>query len=257
MTQPDETRRSQPGNIMQSAMEKAGITTSPDPTQKVVTFENVKDIARAVRYADEELRAHLELGTANTDSKLLILKSVAEVIKIIHLARTNREITQCIDQLLKIVDELDQAVADSLSGARAEITELTTEIEGLQSGNAKVSSTIPTSMIDAELRRRSKASEVIGTIQEQLEDDKAQAEARLGTVKQQISAGGGSQAIRTEKRNLEAQLTNLNTTIASIIDAVRVNSEKEGLLIAYKSSLKFIQEGLPKDIFGEKLFDRV
>jgi hypothetical protein len=243
---------------MQSAMERAGIVPSPNSTPKVLAFENVKDIARAVRYADEELHAHLELRTADdTEGKLLLLEGVANVVSTIHLAKPNRDIAQSIDKLLKNVDELDQAATDLLSGAHTEIAELMIELEGSQSSNANISSTIPIAMIDAELRRRSKASKLIGTIQEGLEDDKAKAEERLAIVKQQLLAGVSSREIKSEKRTLTARLKSLEATIDSIIEAVRVNSEKEGRLSAYKSALALIEEGLPEGIFGEKLCDRV
>ncbi len=203
MPQPKGPATPQSKNSMELAMERAGVVTPPDSIQKVVELRNVKDIARAVRYAMGELQAHLDLGTADTASKKLLIEAMADVVTDIDLAKTNSEIAASIDAVLKTMSDLDQASADLLSGAEAQIAELATELEGMSSG---VGSTIPNaalSVIDAELDRRGKASDSVGAIQEQLEDEKADMDAQLTTLKQRIQAGDVSQATKTKKREFE------------------------------------------------------
>ena len=236
---------------MQLAMERSGVGTPPE---KVVELRNVKDIARAVRYAMGELQTHLDLGTADSESKKLLIEAVADVVTNIDLARTNSELGVSIDALLKTMSEIDQASADLLSGAEAQIAELQEEFEGLQS-SGNTAPTISLSTIDAELERRGKASDDVGAIQERLEDEQATLKAELAALKQRILAGDNSQAAKVKKREIENKLAGLEPTIASIIEAVSENDEKVRKLIAYKNAVQLIGQGIPRGIVGEKLFD--
>jgi hypothetical protein len=202
-----------------------------------------------------ELQAHLDLGTADTQSKKLLIEAVADVVTDVDLAKTNSEIAESIDALLKTMSEIDQASADLLSGAEAQIAELAGELEASQSGGGSAAPTISLSVIDAELERRGKASNDVGAIQERLEDEQATLKAELAIVKQRIQAGDNSQAIKIKKREIENKLAGLEPTIASIIEAVSENDEKVRKLIAYKNAVQLIGQGIPRGIVGEKLFD--
>jgi hypothetical protein len=239
-------------STMEIALERAGVASPPE---KIVELRNAKDIARAVRYAKEELLAHLQLGTADTASKKLLVQSLASIVKAMDLAQTNSELAEVIDAFLKTVSELDQSVTDLLSGAEAQIAELAAEINGMQSTGGGTPPTITLSMIDAELARRGKASDEVGAIQERFEDDQATMRTNLATLKQRIQAGDVSSSTKSQKWDLEDKLGALDLTIAAIIEAVRVNDEKVGTLIAYRNAVKLLEQGVPRGIIGEKLFD--
>jgi hypothetical protein len=252
MNQPKGPATPQSKTTMQLAMERSGVGTPPE---KIVELRNLKDIARAVRYAAEELQVHLQLGTADTESKKLLIEALSDIVKNIDLARTNSELAASIDVLLKTVSEIDQATTDLLSGAAAQIAELEEEFKQLQSGGRAASPTIAISVVDAELERRARASDEVGAIQEELENERAQLKTELATIKQRIQAGDTSQSTRLRKRDLEMKLAGLEPTIASIIEAISKNDEKVRLLVAYKNAVKLFERGIPSNIIGEKLFD--
>jgi len=95
MNQPKGPAMPQSKTTMQLAMERSGVGTPPE---KVVELRNVKDIARAVRYAMGELQAHLDLGTADTQSKKLLIEAVADVVTDAvreRVVRNEREFNLC------------------------------------------------------------------------------------------------------------------------------------------------------------------
>lgn len=243
-------------NAIQIALAQAGIGTSDSksPEKVVAIAKNPQEILRAVQYAEEELHKLL-LASADSESKSQLIQSVIVVARYIRIGRVSIELKNSIEQLFRTVCDLDRAATDLLSGAEAQIAELEAELTEATSKTEGIPLAIAPSEIDAELKRRQEPIESIRNIQEGLEDEAAEKDAELKTLKQQICAGDESQQTRTRIDVLESKLGALKATINSIIEARRVNDEKIEILIARKNAAKLLERGLPAGIIGEKIFD--
>jgi hypothetical protein len=225
-----------------------------NPTEKVVELRNVREISRAAQYTEEELKTHLQLGTADTEGKTLLINGLAEVVKNIGLGQTNHEIAASIDALLTTVSQLDQSAADLIAGAEAHVAELATQLEQRQSaGDTPTTTTLAD--IDAELKRRMDIRGTVAGPQVEYEDELAEMNSRFDVLGERLKNGDTSVATKTERRELEGKIDALEATVGTIIKKMADFDYKVQLLVAYKSAIQLLDQGLPPGIIGEKLFD--
>jgi len=226
-----------------------------NPTDKVVELRNMREISRAAQYTEEELQTHLQLGTADTEGKTLLVKNLLEVVKNIGLGQTNSEIASSIDALLKTVGDLDQAAIDLIAGTEAQVAELAAELEQLKSGNGTLEQATTIAEIDTELKRRMDIRKVVADKQEQYEDELAQMKIRFGVLDDLLKNGDTSTATKSERQELEGKIFGLETTVSTIIEKMADCDYKIQQLIAYKNATQLLNQGLPQGVIGEKLFD--
>jgi hypothetical protein len=213
--------------------------------------DNKSNTFQPIEYILEELQTHIQLGTADTTGKVLILQSLVGVIKSLSLDQTRAELSQAVDELLNTVTLLDQATVDLIAGAEAQVAELAEELE---SGGHETSA-IQIADIDSELERRREMRERIARIQEDLENQQDETRERLSTITQLLTHGASEneKKDKEEKRKFEIRLEAYEKTIASVIDAIATNDREVELLTSHRNARILVNEGLPADIIGKKI----
>lgn len=225
-----------------------------DPSQKITELRNEKRIVASIKYAEEELGAHLQLGNIDSEGKILILQSVFQIIKNIGLGQTNKELSKNIDELLETLNDLDKAIRDLIDGAEAQAREIALELERILDNDV---SQPRVSFLDVseELKRRDEMREKIVHIQEELENQRDEIIRQIDILSGIINSGM-SQKISVDKSNkfqFECRLSALVKTIDSIIESVAQNDREVEQLVCYQNAFKLIREGLPDGLIGKDL----
>lgn len=226
--------------------------TSAETTHKVVELRNTREISRAVQYTEDELATHLQLGTTDTESKRLIVETVLGLVKSIGLGQENTELSKAVDTLLETVGELDQAAADLVAGAEAQISELAEQLEqGGPDPQTQLNATLDS--ICAELRRREQWSDAVRNIQEHLENERDKKKEQLSMISQLLSLGAceDEQTARMDKARLETELASEEGVIGSIIEMLAENDREIGALLSYRQAVELITAGPPTDLIGK------
>jgi hypothetical protein len=248
--------------IIPPSIERSFVIPKPAPSPSehavphVVELRNPREITRAVAYVEGELRAHLEVGTTETEVQQLIFKDLLEIVRSIGLGRSNQELSLTVDKLLSLIKDLDQASIDLLEGSQAQIAELALELETALPPSKPPAALITISEIDAELKRRNEARERIAIIQEHLEDERDAKNSTLSVLRQQLKADP-SRDHRLAEFDAGKEVGSLEGTIGGLIGAIAENDRKVMALVTYKNALELVYGGLPKNIVGEKLFEKM
>ena len=221
---------------------------------KVTELRNEKEITRAIQYTEEELRTHLQLGTADTEGKKSILLSLFLVVQNIGLGQTSKELSQSIDMLLETLTELDRAANDLVAGAEAQVAELVAELEKIQERKQAMPA-LSLAEITAELKRREEMRERISSIQEGLENERDSMSEQVRTFDQllQHNASGDPKITKMRKGQLERGVEDLNETIQGIVEGLADNEKKCQILRDYEYAVRLVGDGLPEGIIGEEI----
>lgn len=220
----------------------------------VTELRNEKEITRAVQYTEEELQTHLQLGTADTESKVIILQGLLMIVRNIGLGQTKTELSRGIDELLSAISALDQAVTDLLSGAEAQVKEFSDEIRELQRQLDSLR-TISVAEIENELRRREEEKEKITPVMDGLYKERESLENELKIQEQLLKHGVSDNpaATKSKKASLEKKLAALNKTLESVEAIMIQNDQEEAVLVSYRDAVRFVKNGLPEGIIGRKI----
>lgn len=221
----------------------------------ITELRNEKEITRAIQYIEAELRTHLQLGTADTEAKVLILESLIKVVNNIGLGQTNNELSRSIDGLLETMTELDQAAADLVAGAEAQAAEFEQELEKFRKTTNPLLPNVSIMEIGKELKRREEMRQQVTEIQEGLENERDTINERLRIIGQIFEHGSHTDVSKAkmEKVNLERKLQGLNKTIEGLVTAVAENDREVELLMAYENAVRLASEGLPEGIIGKNI----
>ncbi len=226
--------------------------TPVETTQKVVELRNPREISRAVQYTEDELATHLQLGTADTESKRLLAETIVSLIRAIGLGQDNKELSKAVDELLNTVEQLDSAAADLVAGAEAQVAELAEQLEhGQPNPQVRLNTTLD--QICAELRRREQWSDAVRNIQEHLENERDKKTEQLSMTSQLLSLGAceDEQTAKMEKARLETELASEGGIINSIIDLLAENDREIGTLLAYRQAVELVSADPPSDLIGK------
>jgi len=230
-----------------------GMPAAPvETTQKVVELRNPREISRAVQYTEDELATHLQLGTMDTESKRLLVETMLRLIKSIGLGQENNELSKAVDTLLETVGELDQAAADLVAGAEAQVSELVEQFgQGRPDPQTQLNETLDS--ICAELRRREQWSDAVRNIQEHLENERDKKKEQLSMTSQLLSleACEDEQVAKMEKARLETELSSEDGVIRSIIEMLAENDREIGALLSYRQAVELVTAGPPTNLIGK------
>jgi hypothetical protein len=210
----------------------------------VPELRNEKEIIRAIQYTETELRSHLEL-TADTESQVLIIKALLEVVNNIGLGQTSVVLSRSIGDLLETVSSLDQAALDLVAGAEAQALEFGKELEMIVA-NKEVLSAVSLPDVEAEVKRRTEEQQMLSDNQEELENE-------IFILENKIASLGPDQKAKTEKSGLEITLEATNKTLQTIKEIGHTNRLDIETLKAYERAMKMVSTGLPKDLMGKQL----
>ena len=260
MSQPRGPAKLQSQTAMQLAMERAGITPPPE---KVIELRDAKNIARAVRYVEDELKTHLQLGTADTESKTLLVQAMLKIVTDMHLALANSSLADGVDQFLKIISELDQVSADSLNGANAQIAELVAELESAPAGGtnrdaqvAILAAAITIEQIDAELVRRGEESKRVQPVYDALVGQLVPLENELDLVEKKLASefyNNESGALAVRKRYLNSEIAKIRQSYDPLTTIITDNNREVDKLRNYRNAMEVVKRGLPSGLIGKKL----
>lgn len=223
-------------------------------SNNITELRNEKEIVRAIKYIEAELKTHAQLGTTGTESNALIFEDLSKIIQSIGLGQTNAELSLVIDQFLATLHELDCASSDLLSGAEEQVRELEVEIEKLQekTGGTPV---ISVKDIEKELERRTQEKEKISPIIDGLYLQREDLEKQIRELEQLLQHGSPKDpsVTKDKKTPLERKLAILNNTLTSVEETMIRNDEEEATLISYRDAIKLVGNGLPAGIIGKKI----
>jgi hypothetical protein len=225
---------------------KNNIVTAAE--ENIVVFPADKTV-EALSILENEIRANIELGIADSEGKTMILSALLKSIQSVSLRKNSAELTSSVDELLKVIGDLDRATNDLLEGAKEQINEFS-ELFTTQ----KIFDEISFEKIELELARRDREREKASTIQEALENKRESLSEEINVRSRLIESGvcEKPQSIRNEKRKLEQELASVSKTINRIIEVISENDRNTTLLVNYREAIKLIKKGLPDGIIGQK-----
>ena len=233
---------------MKSSKGAARAIRQPD---NVVDLSNVREVSRAVYYVRAELETHLNLDTAHSDGKLLLVQNLLAVVGQISSGRGGNDLLTALDELLQTVTDLGEAGTDLLAGANAQIAELAEELEAAQAVQANLSAPISLERIAAEIERREAALTRISEAQVRLEDECRGMEGKLGTLTQLLDheAADDPEKTRVAKQELEQKLAASTDRLGGMVRSYEENTREIQMLTAYRNAVALIAKGLPSSFF--------
>lgn len=237
-------------------MPLANASLPEDPSEA----PELSEIIRAIQYAREELLAHLEVGTADSDGKTLIIKNLAALVQVISSGRANSELSQHIDDLLETIGEFERAYHDLIAGAKAQAAEFAQELEAKASGLGVVTLSIPSgldelALIDKEIvRRQAEDERVREFLDETIMPLAAENQRKHTELKTRLELEPENAAELGPKiRHLNDVIRGGENTKSDIIAGLEDNNNKILILQERRRALALVSEALPPGIIDEKL----